>query len=179
MTSNALPNLKDLLPPLSPWVQFGSLGVVALLGGTIALANAIPHRSTTQAIAIVTPNHTIQALVPAESINQIATHQIAQMRVTACPYGEFGTLKGQVTTIATQPALAKPAPSAIVTDAIATQLSQPTLYAVTIQPQALVLKQSSKSCPVRVGMQGKLDIVLREEPLARSLLRRMRLGGTD
>jgi hypothetical protein len=186
MTSNTLPNLKDLLPPLSPWVRFGSLGVVALLGGTIALANAIPHRSTTQANAIVAPNRTIQALVPAESINHIATHQIAQMRVTACPYGEFGTLKGQVTAIATQPALAKPAPSAIVTDAIphggryanATQLSQPTLYAVTIQPQALVLKQAAKSCPVRVGMQGKLDIVLREEPLARSLLRRMRLSGT-
>jgi hypothetical protein len=164
MTSTALPNLKDLLPPLSPWVRFGSLGVAALLGGTIALANAIPHRSTTQANAIVTPDRTIQALVPAESINHIATHQIAQMRVTACPYGEFGTLKGQVTTIATQPALAKPAPSAI-----ATQLSQPTLYAVTIQPQTLVLKQASKSCPVRVGMQGKLDIVLREEPLARWL----------
>jgi hypothetical protein len=178
MTSNALPNLNDVLPPLSPWARFGSLGVVALLGGTIALTTKIPHRSTTQAIAIVTPHRTIQALVPAESIDRIATHQIAQMRVTACPYGDFGTLKGKVTTIATQPALAKPAPSAIVTDSIVTQLSQPTLYAVTIQPQALVLKQAAKSCPVRVGMQGKLDIVLREEPLARSLLRRMRLDGT-
>ncbi len=171
MTSTALPNLKDLLPPLSPWVRFGSLGVAALLGSTLALANAIPHRSTTQANAIVTPDLTIQSLVPAESINHIATHQIAQMRVTACPYGEFGTLKGQVTTIATQPE--------IVPDALVQQFSQPTLYAVTIQPQTLVLKQAAKSCPVRVGMQGKLDIVLREEPLARSLLRRMRLAGTD
>jgi multidrug efflux pump subunit AcrA (membrane-fusion protein) len=168
MTSNALPNLNDVLPPLSPWARFGSLGVVALLGGTLALTTKIPYRSTTQANAIVTPNRTIQALVPADSIDRIATHQIAQMRVTACPYGEFGTLKGQVTTIATQP----------VTDSIVTQLSQPTLYAVTIQPQALVLKQSAKSCPVRVGMQGKLDIVLREEPLARSLLRWLRLDGT-
>ncbi|PSB57829.1 hypothetical protein [Chamaesiphon polymorphus] len=171
MTSKALPNLNDLLPPLSPWARFGSLGIVALLGGSIALTTKIPHRSTTQSIAIVTPDRTIQALVPAESINQIAPHQIAQMRVTACPYGEFGTLKGQVTSIATQPVM--------VTDAIATQLSQPTLYAVTIQPQDLVLTQAAKSCPVRVGMQGQLDIVLREEPLARSLLRRMRLGGTD
>jgi hypothetical protein len=179
MTSNPLSDrqLKALLPSLSLWVRFGSLGVVALLGGTIALANAIPNRSTTQANAIVAPDRTIQALVPAESINQIAPQQIAQMRLTACPYGEFGTLKGQVTTIATQPALAKPAPSAIVTDSIVTQLSQPTLYAVTIQPQTLVLKQATKSCSVRVGMQGKLDIVLREEPLARSLLRRMRLDG--
>ncbi len=166
MTPNTLPNLNDLLPPLSPWARFGSLGVVALLGSTIALTTKIPHRSTTQAIAIVTPDRTIQALVPAESINHIAPQQIAQMRVTACPYGEFGTLKGQVTSIATQPE-------------IVTQSSQPTLYAVTIQPQALVLKQAAKSCPVRVGMQGQLDIVLREEPLARSLLRRMRLGGTD
>lgn len=186
MTHNTLPNLNDLLPPLSTWVRFGSLGVVALLGGTISLANAIPQRSTTQANAIVTPDRTIQALIPADSIDRIAPQQVAQMRVTACPYGEFGTLKGQVTTIslreryanATQPALAKPAPSAIVTD-LATQLSQPTLYAVTIQPQALVLTQAAKSCSVRVGMQGKLDIVLREESLARSLLRRMRIGGTD
>jgi hypothetical protein len=173
MTANPVLNfqLKDLLPPLSPWARFGSLGVVALLGGTIALTTEIPYRSTTQANAIVTPNRTIQALIPADEIDRIATHQIAQMRVTACPYGEFGTLKGQVTTIATQPA--------IVTDSIVTQLSQPTLYAVTIQPQVLVLTQAAKSCPVRVGMQGQLDIVLREESLARSLLRRLRLGGTD
>lgn len=180
MTHNTLPNLNDLLPPLSPWARFGSLGVVALLGGTIALTTKIPHRSTTQANAIVTPDRTIQALVPADEIDRIAPQQITQMRLNACPYGEFGTLKGQVTTIslreryanATQPALAKPAPSAIVT-----QVDRPTLYAVTIQPQTLVLKQAAKSCSVRVGMQGKLDIVLREEPLARSVLRRMRLDG--
>ena len=174
MTSNTLPNLNDLLPPLSPWARFGSLGVVALLGGTIAIATKIPHRTTTQANAIVAADRTIQALVPAESIHQIAPQQVAQMRVTACPAGEFGTLKGQVTTISTQPVLAKPASSSIVT-----QLSQPTLYAVTIKPQTLVLKQAAKSCPVRVGMQGQLDIVLQEEPLARSLLRRLRIGGTD
>ena len=196
MTSNILPNLNDVLPSLSPWARFGSLGVVALLGSTIALTNAIPHRSTTQANAIVTPNGTIQALVPADSINQIAPQQVAQMRLTACPAGEFGTLKGQVTTISLRERYANATQPVMMTDAIphgghfdrascasryanVTQLSQPTLYAVTIQPQTLVLKQTAKSCPVRVGMQGKLDIVLREEPLARSLLRRMRLDGAD
>ncbi|WP_158333123.1 hypothetical protein [Calothrix sp. PCC 6303] len=151
---------------------------MALIGGAIALTTKIPYRSTTQANAIVTPNRTIQALVPADSIDRIAPQQLAQMRVIACPYGEFGTLKGQVTTIATQPAT--------VTDSIphggryanVTQLSQPMLYAVTIQPQTLVLKQAAKSCSVRVGMQGQLDIVLREESLARSILRRLRLDGT-
>jgi hypothetical protein len=171
MTSNPVLDfqLNDLLPPLSPWARFGSLGVVALLGGTLALTIEIPYRSTTQTNAIVTPDRTIQALVPADEIDQIAPQQVAQMRVTACPAGEFGTLKGQVTTIATQPVM--------MTDSIVTQLSQPTLYAVTIQPQTLALKQATKSCSVRVGMQGKLDIVLREESLARSLLRRMRIGG--
>jgi multidrug efflux pump subunit AcrA (membrane-fusion protein) len=167
MTSNPLSDrqLNALLPSLSPWVRFGSLGVVALLGGTSAIATKIPHHTTTQVNAIVTADRTIQALVPADSINEIAPHQIAQIRVNACPYGEFGTLKGQVTTIATQPT-------------ILTQLSQPTLYAVTIQPQTLVLKQAAKSCQVRVGMQGKADIVLHEESLARSMLRRLRLDGT-
>lgn len=138
---------------------------MALLGGTLALTSKIPHRSTTQVSAIVTADRTIQALVPADSINQIAPRQIAQMRVNACPYGEFGTLKGQVTTIATQPAMV-------------TQLSQPTLYTVTIQPQTLVLQQAAKSCLVRVGMQGHVDIVLREESIGRSVLRRLRLDGT-
>jgi hypothetical protein len=173
MTSNPVLDfqLNDLLPPLSPWARFGSLGVVALLGGVLALTIEIPYRSTTQANAIVTPNRTIQALVPADEIDRIAPQQVAQMRVTACPYGEFGTLKGQVTTIATQPVM--------VTDSIATQLSQPTLYGVTIQPQALVLTQAAKSCPVRVGMQGQLNIILRKESLARSLLRRLRLDGSS
>lgn len=160
--------LNDVLPPLSPWVRYGSLGIAALIGTTIELTAQIPHRSTTQVIAIVMPNRSIQALVPAESINQIAPHQTAQMRVAACPYSEFGTLKGKVKTIATQPVM--------MTDAIVEQFSQPTLYAVTIQPQALVLKQATKSCPVRVGMQGKMDIVLQEESIGRSVLRRMRLG---
>jgi hypothetical protein len=177
MTSNALPNLNDLLPPLSPWARFGSLGVVALLGSTLALTTKIPYRSTTQTNAIVTPDRTIQALVPADEIDRIAPQQIAQMRVTACPAGEFGTLKGQVTTISLRERYANATQPTIVTDSIAAQLSQPTLYAVTIQPQTLALKQATKSCSVRVGMQGKLDIVLREESLARSLLRRMRIGG--
>jgi hypothetical protein len=167
MTTNPSPNfqLNDLLPPLSPWARFGSLGVVALLGGILALTTKIPHRSTTQVNAIVTADRTIQAFVPADSINEIAPQQIAQMRVTACPYGEFGTLKGQVSTIAAQPANI-------------TQLSQPTLYPVMIQPQTLVLQQAAKSCTVRVGMQGKVDIVLREESIALSVLRRLRLDGT-
>ena len=101
------------------------------------------------------------------------------MRVTACPYGEFGTLKGQVTTISLRERYANATQPVMMPDPIATQLSQPTLYAVTIQPQTLVLKQAAKSCFVRVGMQGQLDIVLREESIARSVLRRMRLGGTD
>jgi hypothetical protein len=175
MRSNPSPDiqLNDLLPSLSPWVRFGSLGVVALLGGILALTTQVPHRSTIQASAIVTPDRTIQALVPADSINQIAPHQIAQMRVNACPYGEFGTLKGQVTTISTQPAILHGGRYANVT-----QLSQPTLYAVAIQPQALVLQQAAKSCQVRVGVQGKVDIVLHEESIARSVLRRLRLDGT-
>jgi hypothetical protein len=170
MTHNVLPDfqLNDVLPPLSPWVRFGSLGIAALLGSTIGLMTNIPHRSTTQVIAIVTPDRSIQALVPAESINQIAPDQIAQMRVAACPYSEFGTLKGKVTAIATQPVM--------MTSAIVEQFSQPSLYAVTIQPQALVLQQSAKSCPVRVGMQGKMDIVLREESIGQTVLRQMRLG---
>jgi hypothetical protein len=156
--------LNDFLPPLSPWVRFGSLGVVALLGSTIALTTKIPHRSTTQVTAIVAPNKTIQALVPADSINQIAPQQLAQMRVNACPYSEFGTLPGQVTTINDRPIQLAP------------QFNQPTLYAVTIQPRQLLLQQGSQSCSVRVGMQGKVDIVLQEESMWRSFGRRLRLS---
>jgi multidrug efflux pump subunit AcrA (membrane-fusion protein) len=97
-------------------------------------------------------------------INEIATHQIAHMRVNACPYGEFGTLKGQVSAISLRERYANATQPAILT-----QLSQPTLYAVTIQPQTLVLQQAAKSCPVSVGMQGKVDIVLREESIVRWL----------
>jgi hypothetical protein len=165
MTTNNFSDvqLNDFLPPLSPWVRFGSLGVVALLGSTIALTTKIPHRSTTQVTAIVAPNKTIQAFVPADAINQLAPQQMAQMRVMACPYSEFGTLKGQVTAINDQPIQLAP------------QFNQPTLYAVTIQPQQLALQQGLQSCPVRVGMQGKVDIVLREESMWRSFLRRMRV----
>ena len=53
-------------------------------------------------IARIAPSNTpikIKALVASKNINQVAIGQQVQMRVSACPYTDYGTLEGLVTAI--------------------------------------------------------------------------------
>ncbi|HEY9613652.1 hypothetical protein [Allocoleopsis sp.] len=95
------------------------------------------------------------------------------MRLSACPYPDYGTLQGKVKSIA---------PDAIAlsrTDGNATQESpRPAVggtYEVTIQPMKLTLQANGQICSIQSGMEGSVEIVSREETILQFFLRKARL----
>jgi multidrug efflux pump subunit AcrA (membrane-fusion protein) len=119
-----------------------------------------------QEIVKIVPSQTplyIEAQVPASDIAKVQIGQTVQMRVSACPYPDYGTLKGKVIEISP--------------DAIPSEKAQKTnnFYPAIVQPNHLILQQANKQCQVKLGMDGQADIVAREETLMRFLLRKLRL----
>jgi HlyD family type I secretion membrane fusion protein len=119
---------------------------------------------------------TIKASVPAKDIGKLEKGQIAQMRVSACPYSDYGTLKGKVTAIA--PDAAFPQPDNSNASSTPNALSQQTgaaFYEVAITPNNRSLGKESNPCAIQLGMEGQTDIITREETVMNFLLRKARL----
>jgi HlyD family type I secretion membrane fusion protein len=119
---------------------------------------------------------TIKASVPAKEIGKLKKGQIAQMRVSACPYSDYGTLKGTVTAIA--PDAAFPQADNNQPSSTANAPSQQTgaaFYEVAIEPNNRSLGKENNQCAIQLGMEGQTDIITREETVMKFLLRKARL----
>jgi multidrug efflux pump subunit AcrA (membrane-fusion protein) len=128
-------------------------------------------------IAQIAPSQTglaIEALVAAQDISKVKTEQPAQVRVSACPYPDYGTLKGSVTNISPDVISSPNNPSSANPSSQSTNASND-FYAVTIKPESLSLSQGQKKCLVQLGMEGRADIISREETVLQFLLRKARL----
>ena len=91
------------------------------------------------------------------------------MRIDACPYPDYGTLKGVVAGVS---------PDAITSTSnnIDTAKSGSASYfEATIQPQSLIFGNGERQCQIQSGMQAKADIISREETVLQFLLRKARL----
>lgn len=129
-----------------------------------------------EAIAQIAPLNApmlIKAQVPAQDIDKVKTGQQVQMQVSACPYPDFGTLKGTVKTVAPD-AL----PIAQNTAAPAPGVPQVTAYEITIEPQTVSVGRGDRQCPLKPGMEGRADIISREETVLQFILRKARLLAT-
>ncbi|WP_019507672.1 HlyD family secretion protein [Pleurocapsa sp. PCC 7319] len=128
-------------------------------------------------IAQIAPSNTklvVQASVPAKDIGKLEKGQIAKMRVSACPYSDYGTLEGKVTAIAPDAAFPETGnnPS---TNNTPSQQTGIAFYEVTIEPNNLALGKEDKQCNVQLGMEGQTDIITKEETVLQFLLRKARL----
>lgn len=115
----------------------------------------------------------IKAYVSPEEISQVEIGQSVTMKVSGCPYPDFGTLAGTVTTISPD--------TATLPDATANPLQdqpKPLLnarYEVTVQPQTQFLGSHNPVCHLQAGMDGSANIVTRKETILLFLLRKVRL----
>jgi HlyD family type I secretion membrane fusion protein len=131
-------------------------------------------------IAQIVPSNApmeVKAMVGLQDKNKLKQGQNVQMRVSACPYPDYGTLKGKVKAIS--PDVIKSQGSGTTTTPI-TATSQETaavsaFYEVTIKPESLSLGQSNHQCAIQLGMEGTVDIISREETVLKFLLRKARL----
>jgi HlyD family secretion protein len=108
----------------------------------------------------------LKARIAPQDINKIQLGQSTLLRISACPYPDYGTLPGTV--------------SAIAPDAIAAQPAQPSstpdrYFEVTIQPEATALTRGDRRCPLQAGMEAEANIIAQQETPLRFLLRRARL----
>ncbi|MBW4464563.1 MAG: HlyD family efflux transporter periplasmic adaptor subunit [Pegethrix bostrychoides GSE-TBD4-15B] len=151
-------------------LELGKTTVTAPASGIIAkltLRNPGQTVQPGQEIAQIVPSQTqlsIKALVEAQDISKVNVGQSAQLRISACPYPDYGTLSGTVKAIAPD---ATP-PSRSETPALP-------YYEVTLEPERLMLSRGERRCQVQVGMEGKIDIISRKDTVLRSILRKARL----
>lgn len=119
-----------------------------------------------QEIAYIAPENApliIKAMVPVQDIDKVKAGQNIQMQVSACPYPDYGTLKGTVKTVAP--------------DALPSSENNPAPagYEVTLQPQTPYVGAGNHLCQLQAGMEGKADIISREETVLKFILRKARL----
>jgi len=126
----------------------------------------------------------VKAAVALQEKSKLKEGQEVQMRVSACPYPDYGTLKGKVKTISPD-AISPPGNNATAT-ATATATANTTstsqkmaavaaFYQVTIEPESLSLGRDRHQCALQLGMEGTVDIISRQESVLRFLLRKARL----
>jgi multidrug efflux pump subunit AcrA (membrane-fusion protein) len=154
------------------------------------LRNSGQMVSAGQEIAQIVPSHvplTIKALVPSQERSKLKKDQKVQMRVSACPYPDYGTLKGQVKTISSDAfgggvpqAFASQEQDDATTDS--TTASSPknssgsAFYEVMIEPESFSFGQpGNRQCDIKAGMDGRVDIIAREETVLQFFLRKSRL----
>jgi multidrug efflux pump subunit AcrA (membrane-fusion protein) len=131
-----------------------------------------------ESIAQIAPSNAslvIKARVAAQDIGKVkvckqekvseCTQGKAQLRVSAYPYPDYGTLKGAVRAIA---------PDAIAPQSKDTSVTAP-YYEVTLQPERLYLEKSGRHYPIQSGMEVTADIISTEETVLTFILTKARL----
>lgn len=120
----------------------------------------------------------IKVAVATKDKSKLKLGQDVQMRVSACPYPDYGTLKGKVSQVSAD--TVKPQQnSATATDSTTASSPNPNaataFYEVTIKPESLSLGQGKNQCLLQLGMDGRADIISREETVLQFLLRKAKL----
>lgn len=114
----------------------------------------------------------VKAMVASQDINQVDVGQTALVRISACPYPDYGTLKGTVNAIApdTQSSIPNNPDMA---NSVST--NSPGTYAVTIGPDQLSLSDGQQDCLIHPGLEGRADIISRQESVLKFVLRKAKL----
>ncbi|NER94585.1 MAG: HlyD family efflux transporter periplasmic adaptor subunit [Symploca sp. SIO1B1] len=124
-------------------------------------------------IAPATEDITLKAMVASQDINQVEIGQSVDVRISACPYPDFGTLPGVV----------KAASPDAVNSETTTRPSFPNAssspsrrsYEVIIQPTQLMLATNQRQCLIQPGMEGQAEIISRQETVLQFFLRKARI----
>ncbi|NER22211.1 MAG: HlyD family efflux transporter periplasmic adaptor subunit [Symploca sp. SIO1C2] len=124
-------------------------------------------------IAPATEDITLKAMVASQDINQVEIGQSVDVRISACPYPDFGILPGVVKAAS---------PDAVNSETI-TRPSFPNAssspsrrsYEVIIQPTQLMLATNQRQCLIQPGMEGQAEIISRQETVLQFFLRKARL----
>jgi HlyD family secretion protein len=133
--------------------------------------------SSGDAIAQIAPSNVplvVKAFVAPQDIGRVEVGQAVKIEVSGCPYPDYGTLAGILTTISPD-VTARPSQTATSSER---EMPSPTVdsrYEVTIQPETFFLRVGDRQCNLQAGMNGNADIITRKETVLTFFLRKARL----
>jgi multidrug efflux pump subunit AcrA (membrane-fusion protein) len=131
--------------------------------------------SAGQELASIAPTQAelvAKVAVQGEDIDNIKAGQRADLRLQACPYPDFGTLRARVVAISPDALPPQPIQSG---GKEVEPVAMSGLYEVTLQLEQLALRSAARLCDVRLGMALTADIITHRETLLRFILRKTRL----
>ncbi|MBE9200595.1 MULTISPECIES: HlyD family efflux transporter periplasmic adaptor subunit [unclassified Nodularia (in: cyanobacteria)] len=111
----------------------------------------------------------IKAMIPTGDIQKVEVGQEVILRVDACPYPDYGTLKAVVSNISPD-VMTIPGNS---TGAAATAAAS--FFEATVQPETMTFGNGDRQCRIQSGMNTKADIISKQETALQFVLRRARL----
>jgi HlyD family secretion protein len=163
---------RNIFQRQSSVIRATSDGIILKLN----LRNAGQVVRPSEPIAEIVPDYAplvVKANVPAAEIKKVEIGQKVQLRVDACPYPDYGTLKGTVTNVSPDAI----APNVQNTGAIAPTAATPgaSYFEASIQPEKLSFGDYNKACNLQVGMNATADIISKEETALQFILRKARL----
>jgi len=126
-----------------------------------------------ESIAEIAPDRAplvIKAMIPTAEIKKVSIGEEVKLRVNACPYPDYGTLKGYVKTISPD-TITAPNKNA---DTMA-QNSTNSYFEVTIKPEHITFGNQRHKCLIQSGMDASADIISRRETALQYILRKARL----
>jgi HlyD family type I secretion membrane fusion protein len=129
-----------------------------------------------EAIAQIAPSDaalTVKAYVAGQDIVKVKLGQQVQMRVSACPYPEYGTLKGVVKAVAPDALPSSLGDKSASNKANTSAL--PLSYEVIIQPQTQFVGVENRICQLKAGMESRADIISRQETVLQFILRKFKI----
>jgi len=124
-------------------------------------------------IAPTTEDITLKAMVASQDINQVEVGQSVDVRISACPYPDYGTLPGVVEAVSPDAVDQQSTVGASVPNASPSPSRGS--YEVTIQPTQLMLAISQRQCLIQPGMEGQAEIISQQETVLQFILRKARL----
>ena len=144
----------------------------------LALRNSSQTVRPGEQVAQIVPSNAaleVKTKVSPKDIGKLEVGQDVQIRVSACPYPDYGTLKGQVKAISSD-TITPQAQGNSANNSVPQQGNNlSAFYEVTIEPKSLTLGKGNNLCSIQLGMEGRADIIAREETALQFLLRKSRL----
>ena len=114
--------------------------------------------------------------IPAEAITNVQKGQTATLKISGCPYPDFGTLPAEVVSIAPESNQTESqANGASLSRANPIDSGSSSGYEVTMGLGSTSLQSTSRTCALKIGMNLEAAITARRETVLQFLLRKARL----
>jgi HlyD family secretion protein len=111
-----------------------------------------------------------KAWLAPQDIHAIEYTQPVQLRISACPYTDYGTLDAKIHNISPDTL-----PLEVLPGNVSKSVDNSRFYEITLQLAQPSPNPKQNQCNLQAGMTGQADILTREETISKLVWRKLRL----